>query len=129
MNITLEWTQHDQTHTQTIDMHHIVDFGRAPSSHIKLNDKTVSRRHAIIYPYKRSIFLQNISQTNKIWIDRQFPLRKGESILLQPGVQFNIGRIRFKVKALDNSLNSFSRRWCMPVTQTLTQTPMSMLAA
>ena len=125
MFITLEWTHNGQTHTEEIKMNHIVDFGRTATSHIQLDDQTVSRRHAIIYPYKRTLFLQNVSNTNQIWIDRKNPLGKGDAIALKPGTRFNIGRIRLTVKSIDTALNTFNRRWCMPANTTSTQTPMA----
>ncbi len=123
MYLTLEWSLNGQKRQQTFRMNHIIDLGRLSSSHIYLQDKTVSRRHAILYPYKQGIYLQNMSQTNKIWIDHCYPLQKGESILLQENVSFNIGRITFHVIEMSTKPNTFAKRWCIPQNKTLTATP------
>lgn len=103
MYLTIKWKDDTQTNYKTLTIDRILDLGRAPDCHLSLEDKTVSRRHAIIYPYKKSVYLQNLSRTNKIWIDKSIPLSKGDSILLQEGVMFNIGRIQFTVTAVQTS--------------------------
>ena len=103
MKLTLKWQDNEQTNQKTIPLNRIIDLGRASNCQINFNDKTVSRRHAIIYPYKGGIYLQNLSNTNKIWVDRTIPLHKGDSILLQEGISFNIGRIYMRVTAVQTS--------------------------
>ena len=113
MKLTIEWQDDKQTHRKTIQMNRIIDLGRSPSCQIGFDDKTVSRRHAIIYPYNKGIYLQNLSSTNRIWVDKAIPLHKGDSILLQEGVSFNIGRIHVLITAVqtNSAQQTMNSKW------------------
>lgn len=95
--LTLEWHHDGRTHTYTVSATP-TRIGRSTDCEIVLALPMVSREHARIVHDGGTWYLQNVSRTNLIRLDRMH-LGEGQRVSLRPGDMFRIGPVELAVAA------------------------------
>jgi hypothetical protein len=87
----LEWERAESRSRRVLDKPLII--GRDPSSSIRLDDPTVSRRHAVVSIAAGQVLVDAAGSTNGIVVDGA----RVEKVSLVPGQSFRIGDATFRV--------------------------------
>lgn len=95
--ITLQWQQHDQTHSYTVRATDRVTIGRGDTCTVVLPQPTVSRQHALIFAEGETFYVRNLSQTNSVRVNNEQRLTFDQTAPLQPGDVFQLGPVTFQV--------------------------------
>ena len=96
--LLLEWHHDGRTHTYSVSAE-LTRIGRSTDCDIVLALPMISREHARIMREGGTWYLQNVSRTNQIRLDR-LQLSEGQRVSLQPGDTFTLGPVQLKVVQL-----------------------------
>jgi len=75
----------------------ITFIGRTRENDIKINDKTISRRHAKITKKDKKFFIEDLGSHNGLMVDGS-RIKPGEEIELMDGVSYSIGDSEFSIE-------------------------------
>ncbi|MEJ2143149.1 MAG: FHA domain-containing protein [Gammaproteobacteria bacterium] len=72
-----------------------ISIGRSGENDIFLNDETISARHAKIYTYYNTSYIEDLDSTNGTYING----KKIQKHLIKPGDVVQIGQHKFNIEA------------------------------
>ena len=94
--LTLHWHEGNQHKSRNVAVGNELTIGRRSDCHIVIAEKTVSRRHGLIYSAEGQFMIRNLSQTNPIRLnDRE--LQHGDFASLKEADVIKIGPTSFEV--------------------------------
>jgi pSer/pThr/pTyr-binding forkhead associated (FHA) protein len=67
-------------------------IGRGPSNKVRLNEPSVSRKHAKIYRDNGQYFIEDLQSTNGTWINGDV-ISSGARFQVQEGVPIDVGNV------------------------------------
>ena len=102
MQLTIRLHNNNQPIDKTISDKSTTTIGRARDTQIRLEDRTVSRRHATISVKENQWYLRNISSSNLVRKGGQ-RIAPGSGVSLREGDIFQIGPFRFHAAVISNS--------------------------
>jgi predicted component of type VI protein secretion system len=102
--------EHDLPPREVVPNCEEVVIGRSPEGTVVLNDRSVSRRHAVIRPDGEQLVLEDSGSTYGTFVNDQ-PLESGQSVVLGDGDVLRLGGVRVvcRFEATENDIASATR--------------------
>lgn len=101
LEITLNWTLHEQAHSHKVRLTDQVTLGRRDDCDIVLPFATVSRNHAQIYAKDGTFYIRNLSRTNTVRVNDEERLAYNQTAPLQSCDIIRVGPVELKVEGLE----------------------------
>jgi predicted component of type VI protein secretion system len=106
MTLQLSWNINHQAQNYHFSEASAVTIGRKRDCDIVLGDRSVSRRHAELFVEKEAMRLQNLSQTNVIYVYTRRKLTVGETATLKAGDTLHLGMKKMRVQIASGLANT-----------------------